>query len=512
MEEKPKVILPQGKEFIESIEVAALIAGAIQPLQEGEPVVTQLTKTAKANATNATSQWNGWPLDDDDYRLADTIWREAGLQPIRPPILRSSLTPYLESFNQATKPDWTLDFLEQTPEIQSAVKRYTAEMAHQKEVRRAIESGVLKQLNPITRIPERNYIDNGLIPTSSFRGYAGRFGIAVVQPGEGGGRYTLRQAAKLLAETGEREDEIRKALVEAASRNELPMYEPGKQIRYRYGPGFHKTVRDFYEEAHWNDLNRWLSQHEPRVNFRFPPPDSVWWYEATMSASTWWSLNDVQPRDAATLLCRLDPQDPNNDPEAITTDGGVTTPQDFRRLALVFSDVAASQPMSRRLIDWLRLARSRGLKYHPWIDEFEEACQDHNGWLIAPETAPQMNAPQTRSPETSPPVLAPGTPARDLPKQKNVTVHKLKFRKHPLQSLVDAATKSAFDPEDIQSVFAAMRDIAATTKPPPVIEVVEGEIKYEAGPSGTKLFGVKNLREMLKRPPRAKNRKAKKAG
>lgn len=49
--------------------------------------------------------------------------------------------------------------------------------------------------------------------------------------------------------------------VEIASANVIP---PRQTVS--------RTVRTFYEEAFWNDLNEWLKVYEPRIEFRFPPP------------------------------------------------------------------------------------------------------------------------------------------------------------------------------------------------------------------------------------------------
>lgn len=87
------------------------------------------------------------------------------------------------------------------------------------------------------------------------------------------GRYTLVEAAKHIAEaTNERLDEITAKLMDSVFAGGLPVYEPGKKARYRYGKGFASCVRDFYEEAYWNDLNKWLEANEPQVEYKFPAP------------------------------------------------------------------------------------------------------------------------------------------------------------------------------------------------------------------------------------------------
>lgn len=84
------------------------------------------------------------------------------------------------------------------------------------------------------------------------------------------GRYTLSEAAKAIAETGERFDALQKKLCDAAERGELPTHAPGERARYEYTNG--KRARPFYEQAYASDLNAWLEKYEPRIKFRFSAP------------------------------------------------------------------------------------------------------------------------------------------------------------------------------------------------------------------------------------------------
>jgi len=87
------------------------------------------------------------------------------------------------------------------------------------------------------------------------------------------GRYTLEEAAMTFADgTGERADEMRSKLMAAAFSHALPVYEPGRKARYQYGNGFASEARHYYEEARWCDLNAWLADNEPLVEFEFPTP------------------------------------------------------------------------------------------------------------------------------------------------------------------------------------------------------------------------------------------------
>ncbi|KAF1038636.1 hypothetical protein BLA23254_07279 [Burkholderia lata] len=82
------------------------------------------------------------------------------------------------------------------------------------------------------------------------------------------GRYTLQEAADALElHTGTTAQDWLVKLEQAVPNDHLPVYRPGEQARYRP-----KTVRAFYEEAYWDDLNAWLNTNEPRVKFQFAEP------------------------------------------------------------------------------------------------------------------------------------------------------------------------------------------------------------------------------------------------
>ena len=85
------------------------------------------------------------------------------------------------------------------------------------------------------------------------------------------GRYTLQEAADLIErEIGECAKDLQETLVQAVSDDVLPVYKPGKKARY-----WPKIVREFYEEAYWNDLNIWLKEKHPRIKYSFPNPSTV---------------------------------------------------------------------------------------------------------------------------------------------------------------------------------------------------------------------------------------------
>ena len=66
-------------------------------------------------------------------------------------------------------------------------------------------------------------------------------------------------------------------IADAALNDELPMHLPGRNQRHDYGPAPRRAsaVRDFYEEAYWSDLNKWMATFEPHVEYQFQRPDEV---------------------------------------------------------------------------------------------------------------------------------------------------------------------------------------------------------------------------------------------
>lgn len=111
------------------------------------------------------------------------------------------------------------------------------------------------------------------------------------------GRYTIREAAEQLQiHAGERADTMIEKLSMAAFGGNLPVHLPGEKARHAYpqdgivrsnvsalpggvsyfaGTDWRQHVRDFYEEAYWDDLNAWLSENEPRIDWRFPNPHQL---------------------------------------------------------------------------------------------------------------------------------------------------------------------------------------------------------------------------------------------
>lgn len=97
--------------------------------------------------------------------------------------------------------------------------------------------------------------------------------------------------------------------------------------------------------------------------------DIVAWFDATLDADHWFGLHSIAPRDAAMLLCQHHPRDTDFE-GALNGTNEEIRPDDLRRLYERFEDDAQLNPRSRKLLDWVSLARDKKLKYHSWVDKY----------------------------------------------------------------------------------------------------------------------------------------------
>lgn len=82
------------------------------------------------------------------------------------------------------------------------------------------------------------------------------------------GRYTLDEAALAIVQsTDEPAGDVLNKLVQAAHNGFLPIYKPGQQTQHKS-----RIVNALCDEAFSADLNKWLSENEPRIasSFQFP--------------------------------------------------------------------------------------------------------------------------------------------------------------------------------------------------------------------------------------------------
>lgn len=111
-------------------------------------------------------------------------------------------------------------------------------------------------------------------------------------------------------------------------------------------------------------------QHDPKLKAE----RVVGWWDATMNARYWFSVQDIAPREAAMLLCRLNPLEPEGqDPERILVDGDAKSPSRYRFLLESFEREAKATRHQRTLLAWRDLAEKKGATCHPWIEEYMTA-------------------------------------------------------------------------------------------------------------------------------------------
>ncbi|WP_235507467.1 hypothetical protein [Acidovorax sp. Leaf78] len=136
------------------------------------------------------------------------------------------------------------------------------------------------------------------------------------------------------------------------------------------------------------------------------------WYDATLSASYWWGLSDLQPAEAAMLLCE---QDPHEEPTPERTTTSETTPLDYRKLLRAFTDVAKREPSPRTLSVWHKHARAERLKYHSWIDRYASAVNQSGDWECDKTAASfEMQGAFTTPPNGTPSVARDGITAAQV--------------------------------------------------------------------------------------------------
>ena len=140
-----------------------------------------------------------------------------------------------------------------------------------------------------------------------------------------------------------------------------------------------------------SDRQIFLDRHFAKTRSDLDHRPSVEWFDETLEANHWASLNDVSPGDAAMLLCRFNPNaEKFDDVQDTTTDE--LAPVHLKQLQQRFEDLSKSSPTPRTLRDWHLAAKSMKVRYHSWIDEYMEAT-----W-IAPVAGSDTSEPEARAP------------------------------------------------------------------------------------------------------------------
>ena len=304
--------------------------------------------------------------------------------------------------------------------------------------------------------------------------------------------YTLEEAARALEKfAGERFDTVLESLSRAVAERILPVYERGRNARY-----FSPTVRDWYEQAHWDDLNRWLSECEPRIEWHFPSPsirvDTIFFgppgdtakldeeveyysafretvYNGTAINWNYWvgQIPKLSHLEAARLMAGLDPDifenldnRPNkNDPSSLCKHA-----KHIERLA-----EREGQGLSTPR-EWLDWATARSLVVH---DAFRLAVRQDE-----PET---VDKPLSVASQSAKRRISAGQ------------------RNDVLDSVIQLAKDNSLDHEDSHSVFTELKKLAKS-KTGPLVEVVDGEgIKYLDSLGNYEIFTRKALSDRMRR-------------
>lgn len=116
-----------------------------------------------------------------------------------------------------------------------------------------------------------------------------------------------------------------------------------------------KYVAEGYDNAHDPSLEgeRFVGKHDYSMNARM-----------------WFDMPDVEPRDAAMVLCRYNPN--RGDPDYYVDDDELS-PERYRLLLAMFESVARALPKHRTLMEWRVIAQEKGLRYHEWVDMYVQA-------------------------------------------------------------------------------------------------------------------------------------------
>jgi len=96
------------------------------------------------------------------------------------------------------------------------------------------------------------------------------------------------------------------------------------------------------------------------------------WHDITIHASHWLQCGNIRPDEAAKLLVCIDPLG-GDDPSVYCADGDKEYPGRYLIMKRLFEDVERTDCKHRTLLEWRDIAKQKGLRYHPWIDEYENA-------------------------------------------------------------------------------------------------------------------------------------------
>lgn len=265
-----EIVLPIGTRYITIGEIPGLIARAIHPNRPRDTprVLSYLCRT--------TATGRNLPLQESDWSELSRIWAE--LPPVREGLIEFEWPQYMHAFVTAEQPpDWQPIPVWHNDVLNTEIAQVAAEEEFKQIVQQALEEGQLVARRRLTLQPELfalgEQLRRAVVALDDFVRWVGTQGLTVrVDAPE---RYTLEEAADAIGRaTDERAALMRSKLMRAAGAGTLPTYEPGTNARYEHDtyPNGQPRVREWYEQAYWNDLNAWLDAYEPHVQWRYPQP------------------------------------------------------------------------------------------------------------------------------------------------------------------------------------------------------------------------------------------------
>ena len=270
------------------------------------------------------------------------------------------------------------------------------------ELKQSVLEGKLAVRNASTLKREAHLVGAGLfrsvvLPREDLMPFLrerGGIELLLIPYGSGPDYWTIENAASAIAEqegwhSGSR-DALKKQMADAGTNGELTIRDPQTDLPHRPA-----RVRDYWDLVSPADINAWLQAQgakyrwnagailEARDTFRkFDPLQryadeasnneyKLAWWDLALNASRWWGYSSVKPKEAALLLCGLDPHDPTSNGELLATEGEPNA-MDYRSMLRGFEDVALDGN-ARTLRQWVDIAAGQRIKHHSWIDEWTAA-------------------------------------------------------------------------------------------------------------------------------------------
>jgi hypothetical protein len=226
-----ELLLPAGTKTVSVGEALNLTSAAVWPdiaSEDGEQVVVGLRKQMHRDRR---------PVDLTDEDLADlrAVLQGADLKPLAFPMGIPTFRQYEEAC-QGSALGWRLVPILRDPAHERRIRRAVTRQEHEAELSKAIESGSLRPLSPVTLLPLNASTptarDQALLTLEQLTRFCGTLGIRVLRSSNGP---TTARAAPKPSRQAQRDDAIRtkyEELAQAGKRNyikEIQRSVPGAE-------------------------------------------------------------------------------------------------------------------------------------------------------------------------------------------------------------------------------------------------------------------------------------------